>query len=560
MKFAPLKRAAIHTMAVAGVMLVSGCDDLASADKTVETKVEQASVAFDKIDALSLRSDLEPAKAALEVAISAASEKSASPVWRATAAGVAADMSSQLANVLRSRISDSEQKIRSALADLRVLSQQVAVTNFLSAGYRGSDPKVEIAKVELLIKDIQGAGDKATWSPPKSDDASSATATLPTLTALKQQISQLEGDIASRKEQINTLTKERSDALTLAETKIAASEKAKGNESVALFTEGAQARQKAEEVALKIDLTQDQLSRLQADLDIAKGLEESNNKGIAQLQEQLAAMQAGWTDAQDRVAAQKKVAESILNGGDNVTISIANRATDLAKLMVTIGEQRREANQELERASKYYKDAVSAARDVGTDKRVTSPPPGNKRFKDLKEMVHPGRYNLPLGGVYRSQGVLAADEAALAGEIANVRALVQTALQGAELSVPTDLPSIETKQITTLVETASEKLRESNDLLISVSEGDTPKPVAEASKPSRLITLYRMIALQDLRTALGMPVDPSAAGLKSDAAQLRSDIVTNGQPLPALPGDMGTPPSRQNQGVEATDNPVSLIN
>jgi hypothetical protein len=268
-------------------------------------------------------------------------------------------------------------------------------------------------------------------------------------------------------------------------------------------------------------------------------------------------MQAGWTDAQDRVAAQKKVAESILNGGDNVSITVANRSTDLAKLMVTIGEQRREASQELERASKYYKDAVTAAREVGTDKRVTAPAPGNKRFKDLKDMAHPGRFNLPLGGVYRSQGVLAADEAALAGEIANVRALVQTALQGAELSVPTDLPSIESSQITTLVESAAEKLRESNDLLISVSEGDTPKPVAAESRPARLITLYRMIELQALRTALGMPADPTAATLKSDAASLRSEMVSNGQPLPSLPGEMGTPPARQNPAVEAP-NPVSL--
>ncbi len=537
MKFAPLKRLTILSLASAGVMIV-GCDDLSASDKAVQEKLNASEAAWNKVDTLQLRQEVDGAKTAQDAINSAAADKSADPVWRATSAGAAGDLGTMLAITRRAQLTEIEHRIRAELSNLRVMTQQVALTNLLAKGYALTDPKAEVVKIEAQIKDMQGDANKAIWSP------DGGKAQIPTLTSIKQQISKLTGDIASRKEQIATLTKDRQAALALAEQKFADADKAKGNEAVSIFTEGADARKKSELVVIQIDLEQDQLARLEADLALAQGQEKAIAAGVALLQEQVVVINAGWTDTQTRMQNQRAIAESILAGGEAVHASISASATDLAKLMVLAKDQRTALNNELEQAAKYYKDAASAGSAVATDKRVTLPPPGNKAFKDLKESVHTNRYNLPLAGVMRIQGTVASDEAILGAEIERVRSALRTELDAAGKSVPTDMPTYEVSEIRSLVTSAEEKLKDSNTMLVNVAEGDSPKYVANASLQSRLVTLHRLIELQELKQALNITTDAgSAAELKSDAIAAKANVLAAGVRLPAIPGELGQAPA-----------------
>ncbi len=534
--FAPLKRVALLSMASAGVWIV-GCDDLSAADKAVQENLDKARADHAKVDLLEVGDDPSVAKAATASYKSAAGEKAADPAFRATAAGAAGDYATQVALAQRIKLGAIEQQTRATLSSIRVLAQQVALTNYLSNGYEGLDPKATVALIELQIKKMQGDANAATWTPEGGKGA------VATIAGIKQEISRIDGEINQRKEQIATLAKEREAALALSEQKFAESAKQKRDEAVKTYTEAAEARKGAEERSVKIDLAQDQLNRLQADLAVAKGQEAATTAGIAQLQEQIASINGAWTDAKTRVANQKKIAESILNGDENVTISINAKTGELAKLMALATEKRNSIGESLGDAAKFYGDAAIAGGEVGKDKRITVPGPSAKAYKDLKEALHPGRYNLPLANVLRVQGSLAAGEARLLFEISDAMAPLKTALSAAGLTTPSDLPSVETQQINSLIAAADKKLIESKEKLDSVIGGDTPPAVKNEGLVSRLITLYALISLEGQKSTLGLPAGGTpAAELLADARDMKTQIVNAGALIPALPGELGEAP------------------
>lgn len=547
MNLGSMKRVSVLGLAAASVW-ISGCDDTSSADKTVQQNLAASEAELAKLDPFEYRSDPAILEGAMKTIVQAAGENRADPLWRAAASGLAGDLSFQLASARQSDLIRIQQAIRSELLKLRVLTQRLAMTNALASGYNANNPAQTIARIEGMIRSIQGDAQTPTWSPAATRlnpdgqviTVSSQTGDLPTLAAVKQQISRLEGEIASRKEQLSKLASDRQAALAEAEKKFAESEKTKGQASVALFTEGTESRRKSEEIGMQMDLVQEQLNRLEADLAVAQGQQAAANAAIAQLQDQIANLQAGWKASQDAISRQATVAETALKGGEPVTMSIETAVTDIAKQLVLAESLRTKVLEDWEQAAKFYKQAVDAARTVGTDKRVTAPPPGNKPYKDLKESLHTSRFNLPLAGVQRALGTISAEKAALSLEIERVLADLKKELSTANLGVPSDLPSITVDEIRASLNAAEENLTESNNTLINVNSGDTPKPLVQASMQSRLITLYRLIALESLKQRVNASTDPSALNtLTNEAEQLKQEMQTLGVSLPPLPGSFG---------------------
>ncbi|GIW75605.1 MAG: hypothetical protein KatS3mg104_0668 [Phycisphaerae bacterium] len=475
----------------------------------------------------------------------AAGENRADPVWRAAASGLAGDASVQLASARQSDLVRVQQAIRSELLKLRVLTQRLAMTNTLTSGYNANNPSQTIADIERMIRSIQGDAQTPTWSSVTTTvnpngrvvTVSSRTGNLPTLAAIKQQISRLEGEIASRKDQLSKLASDRQMALTEAEKKFSESEKIKGQTSVALFTEGTELRRKSEEIGMQMDLVQEQLNRLESDLAVARGQQEAANAAIKQLQDQIANLQAAWKASQDTIARQKSVAETAFKGEEPISMSIETVVTEIAKQLVLVESLRTKVLEDWEQAAKFYKQAAESARIVGTDKRVTAPAPGSKPYKDLKESVHTSRFNLPLAGVQRAIGTVSAEKAALSLEIERVSADLKKELSAANLAVPSDLPSITMDEIRSALNAAEEDLNESNNILINVNSGDTPQPLVSLSKQSRLITLYRLIALESLKQRFNTETDSNLLNeLNNQADALKQEMLAAGISFPPLPG------------------------
>lgn len=565
MKLAPMKRVGMLGLAAASVWLV-GCDDTSAPNKSVKQNLATSETELAKVDSLAYQKDPTTASAALKAAVQAAGESAADPLWRAAAAGSAGDISAAIATTQLAELTQIEQNVRRELSKLRVLTQQVAFINTINAGHAASDPSAQIARIEGMIKSMQGDAQTTTWLPLAATAGADGkvvsepgkAGAVPTLAAIKQEISRLEGEIASRKDQIAKLNADRQAALAEAEKRFAEADKAKGNQSVALFTEGANARKKSEEIAMQTDLVQDQLNRLEADLAVAKGQEQATNTAISQLQEQLATIQAGWKSTQDSMSKQSAIAETALKGGETVTMSIDTSSTEVAKQLALAKEKRAQVLEQLGDAAKYYKQAADAGSKVGTDKRVTMPPPSNKAYKDLKESVHTGRFNLPLGGVQRAIGTVSADQAALALEIERVSADLRKELSAANLATPSDLQSISMDEIKSAITAAEEKLNESRNTLINVNSGDTPKPVARASLGSQYLTIHRLISLEQLKQKMdGAANAAQIQTLMTDAAQLRQEMVQEGVTVPSVPG-MPAGPTRSPANPETPTPPANL--
>lgn len=554
---------------------ISGCDDASSADKTVQQNLAVSEAELAKLDPFEYRSDPANLEGAMTTIEQAAGENRADPVWRAAASGLAGDASFQLASARQSDLVRVQQAIRSELLKLRVLTQRLAMTNTLTSGYNANNPSQTITDIERMIRSIQGDAQTPTWSPVTTTVnpnggvviVSSRTSNLPTLAAVKQQISRLEGEIASRKDQLSKLASDRQMALTEAEKKFSESEKIKGQTSVALFTEATELRRKSEEIGMQMDLVQEQLNRLESDLAVAQGQQEAANAAIKQLQDQIANLQAAWKASQDAIARQGSVAETALKGEEPISMSIETVATEIAKQLVLAESLRTKVLEDWEQAAKFYKQAAESARIVGTDKRVTAPPPGNKPYKDLKESVHTSRFNLPLAGVQRAIGTVSAEKAALSLEIERVLADLKKELSAANLTVPSDLPSITMEEIRSALNAVEENLNESNNTLINVNSGDTPQPLVSLSKQSRLITLYRLIALESLKQRFNAGTDPNLLNeLNNQADALKQEMLAAGISLPPLPGGFVvhskstsnspiTPPGTTDTDVESP-NPV----
>ncbi|MBC7784573.1 MAG: hypothetical protein H7144_12110 [Burkholderiales bacterium] len=560
MIFAPLKRMAALTLA-AGGLIVAGCDDVKAGDKEVRDQLGLANKALRDADDTTLGTEAAsegPGKSTLDALKAAAADQNAGPVWRATAAGAAGDLQLQIATAQQVELNRIEQLIRATLSDLRALTQQVALTNFLADGYRKQDSKPALTSITALITSMQGDAQSLTWG---LDDKK----TLRTLAATKQSISNLQGQLAEQQGSITSLTSERQAAIIDSEKKFEAADKQKGAEAVRTYTEATESRRKAEEIAIKLDLATDQLKRVEADLALATGEQKALEAGIAALQEQANAVQAGGTDAATRVGNPRKIAASIATATAESPYAVNARAAELATLLQSGKAQRGRVNDTLIDAEKYYTDAITAAGSVTTDARM-SRPELEPLYKGIKEAVNSGRYNLQQGVTQRRLGALSFDEAALLSEVESVRAMLQISLQAAQLATPQEWQAVEKSELTNLVQAADERLKKSNELLVNASAGASPKPTLQAAMLARMITLHKMIQLEALKEILAIPSNKQdSQTYLSDAQSLKTEIVGAGLRVPQVPGELGVMPevaaplvtSETPPAATATDTPES---
>lgn len=519
MMFAPLKRVATLTLAVSGVAVVLpnfGCDDVDASDKSVKTHVEKGASAI---------GDPNAAKTATDELKLAAGQSGASLTWQATAASSAGDLAYHNATTELVHLLDTEQQIRVQLGNLRALSNQVAITNFMASGQQKNDPAATLAKINQSIAEMKGDANKLTWG-------AGDTKTMPTLVAARQTISQLEGQITQVKEQIAATEKQRADAIANSETLMQQSQAQKGEESVKTFRIATAARKTAEDARLALDLQNLQLKRLEADLALAKGQEAAVQAGITRQEEQAKLLEETWNKVKGYTEKQRAIAKEIATGGEHVSVTVADTVRELTKLQQTAKTQRDAVGELLTEAKKQYEVAAGAAKKWATTGGAGTDPAA----KAAREVVHPSRYTLKLGIVQREQGTVLASEARVAREAETTRAQLQTALQGAGLETPAELQSVELGVLDGMAGSAESMLSAAKETLESLGGGDTPKPLIRAIQTARLITLYRLIDVQDIKSKPG-----STDELLQQGRQLREQMIADAFPVPSLPGELGVP-------------------
>ncbi|MGN6726330.1 MAG: hypothetical protein ACTHLZ_10455 [Tepidisphaeraceae bacterium] len=529
------------SLAVAGIAAgLSGCDDRSTSDKGVIEKIDAGIAKLSSVDGLAPSENLTAAKSEFSAA---AGSTGAGPAYSAVAAASLASLDQQVGTAGIDKLTSLEMNVRSTLTQLRALAEQVSLSNQYAVGYSQSDPKAAVGTLAGHISSMQGNAQALTWGPTEQTQ-------LPTLAAVKQDMSRLQGEIDQRQQQLQDLKKQRSEALALSDQKLKQADSQKGDAAVKTFSEGSDARRKADDLAINIDLVQSQLSRLQAELAMQQGQEAALSHGITDLQEQGKLIETAWGELQKHAVAQSGIASSIVNGDDKSEVSIKSLSQQLSKELDEVKQQRSAILDQYTEAAKYFAtardDANKFSQSIQQNLNGVSKEVAN--YRALRETVHPQRYALPLGQVQRDSGAVLLTEAALLGEVESAKSAVQSILESAKVQLPAEFSAIDTSGSKALLDEAETQLTDATNTLTNVESGDSPDAIKKAAKIGRLIAMQNQLTLYSLKEAAGdAAAKQQAAQLKTDAEQLKSEIVAMNLPLPALPGDLGTPPAPATQ-------------
>lgn len=523
------RRAAAFLFAASAAALC-GCDQATgTADKQVKSDLAAAHDAMAVKDASTATSEFEKA----------AKNDDATPEMRTVAKSALARDRLTAAYGLIGQIDALELQLARAVNDATAIAQQIRTGGTAIAAYKNFDPKPITTAISDKIAEAQGSADKRDWV--KTGDS-----TIPTLTAAKQNVSKIEGEIAQLQEQHKNLEAERAKLVTDAAAAAERSENSKGKESVDTFKTGSDLRKQAGEKAIELDKLDVQITRQQAELAVAQGQQKIVEDAIAQMQQNSQARDAGWSQVDKDVATRKAFAAKLLGPKDPQVDTVAEKAEQIDELVKKIADLRGQAESAASDAAKYYDDANKSAQAAQTDLRtrlgdpsVQSKPDVTKALKDLQDAVEPLTYKLQAAAAQRTLGNLYASEAASLNRRALLQETVKTAAASIGGTVPESLNAGDpARDRDAKLALAEDAYKASEGLLGDVIDGQASDELQTAARISRTLTYYNWSLLNKLANK-----DADAKDHLAKAVTDRDAAAGHQVAIPALPSELGAPPA-----------------
>jgi predicted nucleic acid-binding Zn-ribbon protein len=248
------------------------------------------------------------------------------------------------------------------IREMELLGIRIAVGNTLEAGYSKQNPAAIQADYAKKIADAQGSADKPAWFADEKGGVS-----LPTLAAVKQDVSRLQSEISKRQSDIDALTQKLNDQQAQVDKLQQQADAAKGREAVDAYRKASDARKVLADISAQIETAKANLSPFQHDLEVAQAQQSVVEGYIARVQDQEKQLLANWHSIQQAGAAQKTLAVTIVgtNGkttGDAATIDAKSK--ELSDVLADAKKLADEAEQDLTGAVKSAGDAVSQAEEL----------------------------------------------------------------------------------------------------------------------------------------------------------------------------------------------------
>ncbi|MGH7176016.1 MAG: hypothetical protein ACREJC_01430, partial [Tepidisphaeraceae bacterium] len=473
---------------------------------------------------------------------SAAGNSSASPLSRAQAKAMLAQSHVDAASLTLREIDRGELELARAAFDLSQLASQVNSSAQMVADYRKFDPTGIRAQIQEKVVEAQGGPDKPAWF-------THGNSVIPTLSAVKLQVSQTEGEIAKLQDQLAALDTQRNELLKQIED---ANQTDPAQQSVDEYKRTQDLRKQAELLFIEIDRAQTALVPLQKQLGVAQGQEAALNNVIRQLQEQSASLEAGWKAMQEQMDAQIRLARVIVVGtgapessaGAGQANSIAEKATLIARMVDDIRAKRLVAQSDLADAAKLFDDAASAATDLRRELKVRYDDEANRKrpervaWQGLMELTHPQLYKVRAAAARRAQGGLFASEASSLATRVSLQQLVAPIAERIGATLPPSLSdaSLEKAEREALAQ-ADEAYKLADETLRNVTDGEAPEEAKQYAYVERILTMYGWSQVARLAG------DNAQADAKlQDAMQARAAAVESGAKLPVLPSELTPPP------------------
>jgi hypothetical protein len=239
-----------------------------------------------------------------------------SPGSKAYAHRLVAQAKVEAAQALMRNVDSKEVQIARLVGDINELNAEVQANNLLVAGLRQQASTAAGARTKVLDKhqqEIKAGAAKGAWKPGTGDKS----APVPSLNAVNERIANLQRQIAGLEAKQSQLKKQRADFARNADRASRASERAKGRDSVKMYTEGAGLRKQASMTATQIDALETQLVPLRQDLALAN-----------QQKKQLAAALAVFEQREQTNVAREKEIASLIEGRQNVAEELVHGGAD----------------------------------------------------------------------------------------------------------------------------------------------------------------------------------------------------------------------------------------
>lgn len=525
-------------LSLASSAFVAGCDDQ-SADRQAQKDVERGHL-------LALGGTEESLTQSKQLLESASANAAASPAVQANAKSLLAQVELEAARAAQRDIDRQMMDLSRLVSEITQLSQQIATTNALVAGYRTYDPKAALASIEKNIADATGGPDKSAWF--THDDAQ-----IPTLVVLKQDISRLEGEITKRQDQLSQLNTRRAAVLTDADQVSRAAEGPKSDQALAAYKQASDLRKQAAYLATEIENVDAALLPLSKDLGVAQGQEQVISALIVELRQQGDALQRGWQQIQEQIGAQSALARAILQGAAGsasaATVvpaggSIGTKAAQLADIVARLSTLREAALNDARNAAAHYDQAVAKAEDLRRELSTRIEDPRNRSrpeqnsWKTMRDVMHPSVFRLHAAAAQRTLASILATHAQELHARIELRNALMPILEAAGLPMPDQLQAanLERDREQALI-AANGAYEAANGLLENITDGQAQADVQNAAYVARALTLY---AWSELNRDGG---DSKAADEHLELArQVRNAAVERNISLPAMPRRLGPLP------------------
>jgi predicted nuclease with TOPRIM domain len=517
---APLKRLAIFPLAAAScgaVMLLSGCDMVAGADKRVEDALVQSRAA--------IRAGGEDATEQAQKHLSDVENQigNASPGTRALAQSTLGQLKLDNARQMLREVLHNDLIGARLAVEIAALIGQVETSAALIDGYRRYDPKPFISALDQRINEAQGQGDGGAWI---THDG----AAIPTLSAVRTYISTVQGQINELQSKIEAVQQQRDQLLRQANEQALASEAAEGEEAVKLFTRGSELRKEAADLAVQLDSLDADLQPLQQELAIAEAQQAILENVITQFQEQAKLADASWQQVQQQVKDQQALALRIIGdeqpGQMDPAQSRGNNIAEKASLMndffARADELREQALQNLREAAKHFDDAQSSANALRSQIQAAGPAfqtrPEATAWRHLRELIAPAVYQLQKAHAMRLQGDALSTRATGIGARMRLQGYLGEAAARVAGDIPAPFQQTDLQQLhQQMIEQAKQAYGDAQEVYDNVMEASgaaAEQSSARSAAVGRILLFYGRAQLaaeaaetEDAKTYLSMALD-----------------------------------------------------
>lgn len=531
-----LTRILLAGLAVSSLGLAVGCDsDSGKADKEVDIAIQTAETKA----AAGTPDGLAAAIAELE---KAAGNSVASLPSQAQAKAILAQAELTAANQLLRKVDAGEVAIAGKLDEIGILGDRIEAGNLLNTAYAKREPTAERAAVQKQLDEARGGGDKAEWISQDKEKSS-----IPTLSAIQQTISRLEGDISTSENQLKSLTEQRSDLLANADKLMIDSEALKGEESVKMYKDGSEARRKAGELGVQIDNINAALVPMKADLVVAQGQQTVVQAAIAGFEAKLRQIDETWAEVQKQSDAQLATSKGVFDGSTEGVATIASLSREIGALLEENRKNRDAAEQNLNNAIKHFDDAATAATKLGRELQTAMGETRDAVMRDsrsspwvlLQKVIAPSNYLLQKGNAQLQLAQMYSDRAGGVAARENLARTLEPVLSRAKLSMPSELSdSSLAQEQTTARGLADATFAAAVETLSTLSQSSASDTTRAACQVSLMLANY---AWSESAASAGQT--DNAKNHLNEAIRAREAAKQMNVAFPVLPEDIAPAPT-----------------